>query len=310
MMELENALRVAAITHVEALAMSSGGVLTWAQIDAGFHYGGECHHLATRPRGIFSPTSMKVGALSIKTVIPRAGRTPRYDDQVGSDAPYFEYRYQGEDPSSRDNVRLRQCIELELPVIYFYAVTTGVYRPIICRVLSSDPETRTFAVAPASSSMFAESPILRILAAPAAIKFERQYEIAQVRRRLHQDRFRVAVLSAYEDSCTICRLRRTSLLDAAHIIPDRERLGEAKVPNGLALCKLHHAAFDANLLGISPDLIVHLRKDLLDERDGPMLEHGLRSFNGQPIKPPRWENCRPDRELLAERFAEFTRSAA
>lgn len=309
MIELEDRLRVAAITHVEALAASSGGVLSWAQIDAGFPCGDQRYHLATRPRGIFWPSVMKVGALSIKTVIPRAGRTPWYDDQVGSEAPYFEYRYQGEDASNRDNVRLRQCIELELPVIYFYAVSSAVYRPIICRVLSSDPATRTFAIAPASAAMFATNPILRVLAAPGQIRFDRQYEITQVRRRLHQDRFRIAVLSAYEDSCTICRLKRTSLLDAAHIRPDR-RLGEAMVPNGLALCKLHHAAFDANLLGISPDLIVHLRRDLLDERDGPMLEHGLRSFHGQPIKPPRWENCRPDRELLAERFEEFSRSAA
>ena len=158
--------------------------------------------------------------------------------------------------------------------------------------------------------MFTENKVLRLVAAPGIIRFERGYEIAHVRRRLHQDRFRAAVLSAYDESCTICRLRRVTLIDAAHIIPDRERLGEAMVPNGLALCKLHHAAFDANLLGISPDMSVHIRRDLLEERDGPMLEHGLRRFHTQPIVPPKARECLPNRDLLALRFEQFSNSAA
>jgi putative restriction endonuclease len=32
-----------------------------------------------------------------------------------------------------------------------------------------------------------------------------------------------------------------------------EQLGQPIVPNGLPLTKIHHAAFDAQLIGIDPD---------------------------------------------------------
>ena len=52
-------------------------------------------------------------------------------------------------------------------------------------------------------------------------------------------------------------------VEAAHILPDTHPRGEAVVPSGLALCKLHHAAFDANILGIRPDYTVDLRLDVM-----------------------------------------------
>jgi hypothetical protein len=58
------------------------------------------------------------------------------------------------------------------------------------------------------------------------------------------------VLRAYRDCCAVCRLRHEELLDAAHILPDGHPRGEPVVRNGLALCKLHHAAFDRHILGI------------------------------------------------------------
>ena len=58
--------------------------------------------------------------------------------------------------------------------------------------------------------------------------------------------------------------------DAAHILPDGHPRGEPVVPNGLALCKLHHAAFDGHVLGVRPNLAVELRLDILREPDGPM----------------------------------------
>ncbi len=54
----------------------------------------------------------------------------------------------------------------------------------------------------------------------------------------------------------MCRLRHEELLEAAHILPDGHPQGLAVVPNGLALCKLHHAAFDSYIIGVTPDLEV------------------------------------------------------
>jgi putative restriction endonuclease len=88
---------------------------------------------------------------------------------------------------------------------------------------------------------------------------ERRYGLRLVRQRFHQATFREAVLAAYGSRCVISGLPEARLLDAAHIIPDQdEGLGQPVVTNGLPLSKLHHAAFDANLIGIDADLRVHV----------------------------------------------------
>ena len=108
----------------------------------------------------------------------------------------------------------------------------------------------------------------------------------------------------------MCRLRHSELLEAAHILPDTHPRGEAVVPNGLALCKLHHAAFDANILGIRSDYTVDLRLDVLEESDGPMLKHGLQEFQRQrlPVVPSA-AHLKPNREFLEERYALFRTGA-
>jgi putative restriction endonuclease len=122
--------------------------------------------------------------------------------------------------------------------------------------------------------------------------------------RLHQARFRGRVLVAYSSRCTICRLKETRLLDAAHIAADIEAQGEPLISNGLSLCSIHHRAFDQNLVGISPDYSVHVSHRLLDDEDGPMLDV-LKAFHTAAIELPSRRTWRPDRERLAERFERF-----
>ena len=114
-------------------------------------------------------------------------------------------------------------------------------------------------------------------------------------------------MHAYDTTCTICHLKHGELLDAAHIIPDADAAGLAAVTNGLALCKIHHAAYDQNLLGISPDYRVHIDRELLDEVDSPMLRHGLQDMHGITITPPKRVALQPSRESLAIRFEGFGR---
>lgn len=100
-------------------------------------------------------------------------------------------------------------------------------------------------------------------------------------------------------------LRHGKLLDAAHIIGDNKQHGLPIVQNGLSLCKIHHAAFDTNLLGISPDYVVRINRALMDEIDGPMLRHGLQEMDGRPLTLPARASDRPAADQLAERFDEF-----
>jgi putative restriction endonuclease len=76
------------------------------------------------------------------------------------------------------------------------------------------------------------------------------------------------------------------------------------VPNGIPLTKIHHAAFDAHLLGIDADYRIHVSERLLGQNDGPMLE-ALKGLHLKPIRAPARPKDLPDRERLAQRFEEF-----
>jgi putative restriction endonuclease len=132
----------------------------------------------------------------------------------------------------------------------------------------------------------------------------REYAERLTRLRLHQPVFRARVLRAYERACAICRLKHADLLDAAHILSDAEG-GQPVVPNGLSLCKIHHAAFDRGILGVRRDYVVEVRPDVLLEVDGPMLRHGLQDVHGWNLELPRRPAERPDQDLLEQRWRQF-----
>jgi hypothetical protein len=91
---------------------------------------------------------------------------------------------------------------------------------------------------------------------PPENALERRYALRAVKQRLHQASFREAVIAAYNGRCALSGLPEPLLLDAAHIVSDRdERLGQPVVPNGIPLSKIHHAAFDAHLIGPTRGLI-------------------------------------------------------
>ena len=83
-----------------------------------------------------------------------------------------------------------------------------------------------------------------------------------------------------------------------------EQLGQPVLPNGVPLSKIHHAAFDAHLIGIDAEYRLHVSKRLLGRDDGPMLE-ALKRLNGETIHLPGRIKDRPDRDRLAIRFERF-----
>jgi len=50
---------------------------------------------------------------------------------------------------------------------------------------------------------------------------------------------------------------------------------------------------------------VKIRLDVLEEKDGPMLQHGLKGLHQQRLHTPRRTRDRPDPERLAKRFEQF-----
>ncbi|QCQ90475.1 HNH endonuclease [Rhodococcus sp. SGAir0479] len=263
-----------------------------------FTFDGAMFRLVDPTRGIRKPRELGA-ALSIMTTYRAAGAARPYEDEVGGDG-FLRYKWSGTDPEHMDNRGLRAAMNLQVPLIWFFGVGVGRYQPIYpVYLVDEEPDKHQFVVAIDAS---------RDLRRPESRVEEtlRRYVVAETKRRLHQPVFRAAVMRAYETRCAVCALAHGELLDAAHIVPDGDELGIASVRNGLALCKIHHAAYDVRILGISPDFVVEIREDLLYEIDGPMLEHGLKERHGQPLMVlPKARAERPDRQLLELSYKRF-----
>lgn len=297
-------IRLAAFEALRKAVAKFGPVLPWNAIDEGFTHAGRRFLLANQVKGIFRPAGMSGAALSVKTTAPRTG-PPKYDDIARSDG--FAYAFQQRGADYHDNDILIRAAELRAPIIYFYGVAPGRYRPIWpAYVAGVDHEQRVFTI------MTDEEPLLEPgahVADPTMTTIARRYATVMAKRRLHQDVFRDIVLAAYRERCAICGLPRAELIDAAHIRPDCDVLGEPEIPNGLALCKLHHGAFDANLLGIRPDLVIELSPALREVRDGPTFEHAIRGMEGQRISVPRRPEHQPSEDHLTARYDLFRRAS-
>jgi putative restriction endonuclease len=293
----EHAVRVAAMAWLDE--RTAGGDIPVRQPDvAGFPFLGEQISLLMRQQGICKPRQLEA-ALAIRTTWTADGATPPYQDREGPDG-LLRYAYRGSDPQSFDNVALRRAYELRLPLIWFIAVAPGVFRALYpVFVVADEPEQLRVALAVDEGQRFLTPETV------LADDDRRRYVQRMNRLRLHQPIFRARVLAAYEGRCTICRLGHRELLDAAHILADGHPRGTPVVPNGLAMCAIHHRAFDANVLGIRPDHVVEIRRDILDEIDGPMLRHGLQEMAGTTITRPGRALLAPDPSRLEERYEQF-----
>jgi putative restriction endonuclease len=300
---LENAVRLAAFEWVRSLNGLYDGAIPRPILERGFEFQGQ-RVTAVGPTGIWKPRQFKTIPLSITS-------TPDgpYDDTIGDDG-LLVYKYRGSNPNHRDNVALREAWRTRTPLIYFLGVYPGRYLPVWpVFILEDHPESLSCVVAiDPAYALGSNSGILtttRYEEQSESVLSIRRYIAAFTRRRLHQTAFREAVVSAYDCTCALCRLKHRELLDAAHIIADSLPKGDPIVPNGLCLCKIHHAAFDQNIVGISPDYSVHVRSDILAEIDGPMLRHGLQGLHRGKLVIPSRKIDRPDPERLESRFKEF-----
>jgi putative restriction endonuclease len=293
--DLDARVRLAMFAHLDRLTIAHADGMPSSLINT-FQFEGEPMRLIVQP-GIRKPAILSA-ALTIRTTYTREGDEAPYEDEMGDDGS-LRYKWRGTDPDHPDNRALREAMRRNLPLAYFYPVARAIYQAIYPVFLVSEHADRhEFAVELADRHAVGGGSLL-----------EKQYAQRLTKHRLHQVLFRPRVLRAYDSRCALCELRHAELLDAAHIIPDNEQRGDPVVPNGLALCKIHHAAYDANILGIRPDHMVEVREDILREIDGPMLRHGLQEMHGSRLHLPRSRADRPDASRLEERYARFRAAA-
>lgn len=296
-MSFEDAeIRSAGFAYVDRISQEGELPLTWAQLNA-FTFEGLRVPLVGQ-QGIFKPAAMSL-PISIRTTYRAAGEARPYEDEVDQDG-YVLYRYRGTNPDHHENRWLRQVQANGLGLLYFVGVARGLYQAHAAAIVHDDRAALTFGVQLFSVDTAISAPI-GVLSLDASA---RRHYLALVKRRAGQAVFRESVLSAYGSQCTLCRLKHRELLDAAHIIPDSEG-GVLSVPNGLSMCKIHHAAYDANIIGVRPDHIAEVRADILEEVDGPMLRHGLQELHGTPIHVPRVPRHRPSHDALDVRYERF-----
>jgi putative restriction endonuclease len=213
-----------------------------------------------------------------------------------------DYAFMGQKSDAADNRWLREAFEHRIPIIYFLGIAPGRYQAIVPAFIAGwDAKALKARVA------FGEPDDDALL--PPENALERRYTLRAVKQRLHQASFREAVIHAYNGRCALSGLPEPLLLDAAHIIADKdEKLGQPVIPNGIPLSKIHHAAFDAHLIGIDPDYRLHVADRLLVQNDGPMLE-ALKRLHGGRIHLPNRIQDHPDPDRLAQRYERFKSAA-
>ncbi|MCR2817316.1 HNH endonuclease [Microbacterium sp. zg.Y1090] len=290
--EEELAIRNDVFRWLDAAFIGGGGYeISRAEL-LNYSFRGERIPLLDTGRGIRNPATFR-STLSIMSGWKK-NRYRDFEDENG----WIEYSYRDEEAG--DNLKLIRAFELRSPMVYFRAVREGYYFPYYPIVIAENDVVERKVRFPLDQG-------LGFLGDPLQYSSDqRRYAESVVRTRLHQPLFRARVLRAYENACTVCDLKHPELLDAAHIIGDTESHGVPHVTNGLAMCKMHHAAYDRFLLGITADYEVRIDRRLLDEVDGPMLRHGLQDMHGRTIRAPSNRKAWPARDLLAERFAQFS----
>ena len=299
-LDYDEELRGAAMSYVARLQDIGGEVIASDDLRA-FTFDGRSIPLVQQ-RGIVKVSGLPA-ALTIRTTYARRPEDRPYDDHDGEDG-FPRYKWQGTDPDDYDNVALRVAMDHQKKLIWFRGIARAQYLAIQpVWIVGEEPESRQFTVA-IDADLLEQWTGSDTLQHPADLALRRQYAESIVRQRIHQPIFRRRVLAAYRSQCAVCRLRHDELLDAAHIKEDADG-GQPVVPNGLAMCAIHHRAFDSNVLGITPTYEVRIRPDVLEEQDGPTLRYALQGLHKARLIVPRVKAAHPSSELLEERYERF-----
>ena len=292
--EQERDFRLKLFQHIIDTANQYDGMLSRAQL-GNYNYGGRIIRVIDHQGGIWNPINWTLTDTLLATLSINTTTSGTYLDQEISGG-LWRYDYQTGGAEGK-NTKLRKALEYQLPVIWFCQQEIGNrYVPYIVYIVEDLPKDQCFFISPDLSLSIAYK---------TGNEIERKYASAEIQRRLHQPAFRARVLNAYATRCAICNLGIGQLLEGAHIVPDSEESTSTAVSNGISLCKIHHAAYDREFLGIDAKFQIHIKKEILHIKDGPMLRYGLQEMHGRELLLPRYSNHWPSKERLQYRFEKF-----
>lgn len=263
-----------------------------------YMYQGHSIKLLNTSRGIQNPKELDT-TLSVMTSVRQ---DTGYIDEMLSER-VIKYSLDSADPDKGSNKKLLSALDSGDPIIYFkpHDNKPGIFEahyPVYVR--SFDPIEKVVYLELEEEFTVYGDPI-------KLVTNKEEYKKRIVKVRQNQQQFRAQVMYAYSAICSVCRLNQYTLIDAAHITPFKESTSVAHVSNGLALCKLHHAAYDQNLLGISQDYQIKIHDSLLLDNDpSESLRVNFIDLNGETLFVPGAAQLQPDRDRLKERFVSFS----
>jgi putative restriction endonuclease len=133
-----------------------------------------------------------------------------------------------------------------------------------------------------------------------AVSPNRRIVITSVRKKLRDVSFQERVLTAYGYRCAICGIQ-LDLVQAAHIVPVSHDAGTDLTSNGIALCALHHYAYDRGLVYVDENYSVEINQNKVEQLRAIHRDSGLEEFIGSMrdliILPPAISD-RPHIEYL------------
>jgi len=108
----------------------------------------------------------------------------------------------------------------------------------------------------------------------------RRYAVVSTKKALRDANFKDRVLTAYSHSCAMCGVQ-LRLLDAAHILPAAHPDSTDETSNGIALCALHHRAYDRGLVTFDTGYRIHRNGTMEGELVAAELDGGLADFQAR-----------------------------
>jgi putative restriction endonuclease len=121
-------------------------------------------------------------------------------------------------------------------------------------------------------------------------------------RLLRERRFGEKVLAAYDHRCALCGVQ-LRLLDAAHILPVAHPDSHDHVTNGVALCALHHRAYDTALLAFDQSYAIIVNNNMLVELTNEGRDGGLGEFQAAlapSLLLPRARASHPSLDMIVK----------
>lgn len=110
----------------------------------------------------------------------------------------------------------------------------------------------------------------------ATVTVERQTAVVSVKKKIRDNSFKSRILTSYSSKCAFCGVQ-LKLIDAAHIVPVQHD-GTDETSNGIALCALHHRAFDRNLVTFNGDYQIVYNQNQFDKLREIGLDGGADKF--------------------------------